>query len=96
MASYTISIMNKHDLERYNAYIAEAFKSLEGVDFEVIVGENLETLEGETPGTSFVLMKFPDNDAAMRWYRSDAYQKAIPIRQSAAETVFAAHFTDDK
>jgi len=41
-------------------------------------------------------MKFPDKAAAMQWYRSDAYQKAIPIRQAAADTIFAVHFTDDQ
>ncbi|MDE2563172.1 MAG: DUF1330 domain-containing protein [Sphingomonadales bacterium] len=95
MASYVLSMMNKHDIEKYGEYMAQGFVSLEGLQFEVIVGERLETLEGAPPGSSVVLMKFPDKDAAMRWYRSDAYQKAIPIRQAASETIFAVHFTDD-
>jgi uncharacterized protein (DUF1330 family) len=96
MASYVMSMMNKHDLVRYGEYSAQGFVSLEGLPFEVIVGENLETLEGTAPGTSVVVMKFPDNAAAMAWYRSEAYQKAIPLRQAAAETIFAVHFTDDQ
>lgn len=96
MASYVLSMMNKHDLEKYDEYMAQGFVSLEGLPFEVIVGEGLETLEGTAPGSSVVLMKFPDKDAAMQWYRSDAYQKAIPIRHQAAETIFAVHFTDDQ
>lgn len=96
MASYIMSVMNKHDLEKYGAYMEQGFASLEGIPFEVIVGENLETLEGTSPGSSVVLMKFPDNDAAMRWYRSSGYQKAIPIRHAAAETIFAVHFTDEQ
>lgn len=96
MASYVMSMMNKHDLAKYGEYSAQGFVSLQGLPFEVIVGENLETLEGTAPGTSVVVMKFPDNDAAMAWYRSEAYQKAIPLRQAAAETIFAVHFTDDQ
>lgn len=96
MASYVLSMMNKHDLEKYDEYMAQGFVSLEGLPFEVIVGEGLDTLEGIAPGSSVVLMKFPDKDAAMRWYRSDAYQTAIPIRHQAAETIFAVHFTDDQ
>jgi len=95
MASYVLSVMQKHDLEKYQEYAAQGFASLDGLEFEVIVGEGVETLEGTTPGSSVVMMKFPDNETAMRWYKSDAYQKAIPIRQSAAETAFAVHFTDD-
>ncbi len=96
MASYVLSMMNKRDLAKYGEYMAQGFASLEGIEFEVIVGENLETLEGNPPGTSVVVMKFPDNETAMRWYRSEAYQKAIPIRHAAAETIFAVHFTDDQ
>ncbi len=96
MASYVMSLMNKHDLEKYSAYMEQGFASLDGMTFEVIVGENLETLEGVCPGSSVVLMKFADNDAAMRWYRSSGYQKAIPLRHAAAETIFAVHFTDEQ
>ncbi len=96
MASYILSMMNKHDLVKYGEYMERGFASLEGIPFEVIIGEGLETLEGAPPGSSVVLMKFRDNQAAMRWYRSDAYQKAIAIRQCAAETIFAVHFTDDR
>ena len=95
MASYVLSMMNKHDIEKYGEYMAQGFVSLEGLPFEVILGENMDTLEGAPPGTSVVLMKFPDNATAMQWYKSDAYQKAIPIRHQAAETIFAVHFTDD-
>lgn len=96
MASYVLSMMNKHDLDKYGEYVAQGFASLEGLPFEVIVGEGLDTLEGAAPGSSVVLMKFPDKDAAMAWYRSDAYQTAIPMRHKAAETIFAVHFTDDQ
>ena len=96
MASYVMSMMNKHDLAKYAEYMEQGFVSLQGMEFEVILGEDLDTLEGEAPGSSVVLMKFPDKQAAMRWYRSEAYQKAIPIRHAAADTVFAVHFTDDQ
>lgn len=94
MASYVMSIMNKNDHEKYAKYSEQGFASLVGIPVEVIVGEDLDTLEGNCPGRSFVLLKFPDNEAAMRWYESDMYQKAIPIRHDAAETIFAVHFTD--
>lgn len=96
MASYLLSVMNKHDLQKYAEYSALGAASLAGIPFEVIVGEGVETLEGDAPGRSIVVMKFPDNEAALRWYRSDAYQKAIPIRRLAADTVFAVHFTDEQ
>jgi uncharacterized protein (DUF1330 family) len=96
MASYVVSVMQKHDLEKYAEYSAQGFASLNGMEFEVIVGEPIEALEGTPPGSSVVIMKFPDNEAASRWYHSQAYQKAIPIRHAAADTAFVVHFTDDK
>ena len=95
MASYVMSIMQKHDLEKYGAYSNQGFVSLNGLEFEVIVGEGVEALEGTAPGSSVVLMKFPDNDAAMRWYKSEAYQQAIPLRHASADTAFVVHFTDN-
>ncbi|WP_062344087.1 DUF1330 domain-containing protein [Novosphingobium sp. CCH12-A3] len=70
MASYVMSMMNKHDLGKYGEYSAQGFVSLQGLPFEVIVGENLDVLEGDAPGTSVVVMKFPTNEAAMAWYKS--------------------------
>jgi uncharacterized protein (DUF1330 family) len=96
MASYILSVMEKHDLEKYAEYSAQGFVSLDGIEFDIIVGEGIATLEGTTPGSSVVMMKFPDNETAMRWYRSDAYQKAIPMRHAAADAAFVVHFTDDK
>lgn len=95
MASYVLSIMQKHDLEKYGEYSNQGFVSLNGLEFEVIVGEGVEALEGTAPGSSVVMMKFPDNDAAMRWYKSEAYQQAIPLRHAAADTAFVVHFTDN-
>ena len=68
------------------ALLAQGFVSLAGVPCDVVVGEGIEALEGTPPGRSVVLLKFPDNDAALRWYRSEAYQKAIPMRHAAADT----------
>ncbi|WP_062064719.1 DUF1330 domain-containing protein [Sphingobium baderi] len=96
MASYVMSVMQKHDLEKYAEYSAQGFVSLNGIECEVIVGEGIELLEGAPPGSSVVIIRFPDNDAAMRWYRSEAYQKAIPMRHAAADTAFVLHFTDNK
>lgn len=95
MASYILSVMQKHDLEKYAEYSAQGFVSLDGMAFEVTVGEGIEPLEGTPPGSSVVIMKFPDNDTAMRWYHSEAYQKAIPLRHAAADTAFVVHFTDN-
>jgi uncharacterized protein (DUF1330 family) len=96
MASYILSVIQKHDLEKYAEYSAQGFASLDGIPLDIIIGEGVETLEGSAPGSSVVMMKFPDNETAMRWYRSGAYQKAVPLRHAAADTGFVVHFTDER
>lgn len=43
--------------------------------FEVLEGEGVENV---------ALLKFPEYADALAWYNSDAYQRAIPYRQSVA------------
>ena len=43
-----------------------------------------EVLEGGETAEAVVVMRFPTWDDALAWYRSDAYQKALPHRQAAA------------
>ena len=47
-------------------------------------GGKLDLLEGEPEPGRIVVIEFPDADAARRWYRSEEYQKALRIRQSAS------------
>lgn len=44
-----------------------------------------EVLEGEWHGTQTVLLEFESAEAARAWYESEDYQKAITLRQAAAD-----------
>jgi uncharacterized protein (DUF1330 family) len=92
MSAYVLSMIDKKDYDKYAEYAAAGFASLQGIDFEVIVAEPPEVLEGEFPCSSMVMLKFNSMDEARRWYHSDAYQKAIPIRHAAAHTPFTILF----
>lgn len=95
MATYIMALMNKHNLERYADYSAAGYVSLQGIDVkEVVVAENLTTLEGSVPATSLVLLKFGSQEDADQWYHSDAYQSAIPIPHESANTAFVIKFSD--
>jgi uncharacterized protein (DUF1330 family) len=45
-----------------------------------------QVLEGDWHGDQTVILEFESVQAAGAWYQSDAYQKAIPLRQAAADT----------
>lgn len=87
MSTYIIAQILIHDREVYKVYeqgFMERFSDpsygLEVVGFD----ENPEILEGEYPYSRTVILRFPDEDAALRWYRSDAYQEIVKHRHSAS------------
>jgi uncharacterized protein (DUF1330 family) len=92
MSAYLLSVIDKRDHATYAEYVAAGFASLRGIEFEAIVGERPEVLEGTLPGTAVVLMRFNSLDEARNWYNSEAYQKAIPLRHAAARTPFVVLF----
>jgi len=92
MASYMVGVVSKHNVEKYNEYAAAGYRLIDGVDVEVGLAENPETHEGEFPGTSIIIMKFPDDDAARKWYLSEGYQEVIPLRHASADTSFVITF----
>jgi uncharacterized protein (DUF1330 family) len=94
MASYVVGVVDKNDLEKYGLYAAAGYQSIDGFDVEVTIAENPETLEGKFPGSTMIIMKFKDEDGAARWYNSDAYQAAKPLRHAAAHTPFMIRFND--
>jgi len=52
----------------------------------VVRGGAMEVLEGDWAPLRIVVMEFDDVPAAKRWYESEDYQAAIPIRQGASTT----------
>jgi uncharacterized protein (DUF1330 family) len=92
MASYIVGVLSKHNLARYQDYALAGFRLIDGVAVEVALAEAPDVLEGTFPGTSMIIMKFADDDAAAKWYASEGYQEVIPIRQESADTHFVITF----
>ena len=65
----------------YEAYKQAAAASIAqyGVRYLVRGGKH-EVLEGDWRPTRLVVLEFPSVDAAKRWYASDEYNTAKPIR----------------
>lgn len=96
MSSYIVGVIDKHDLETYQKYIAGGYAAVVGFDVQVSIAEQPEVLEGKFPGTTLIIMKFKHKADAKKFYHSEAYQKAIPFRHASAATPFTVTFeTDD-
>jgi uncharacterized protein (DUF1330 family) len=85
MAAYVIADIQVTDPASYDQYrpLAAASAARFGGHFAVRGGK-IDLLEGGPEPDRIVVIEFPDADAARRWYRSEEYQKALKIRQSAS------------
>jgi uncharacterized protein (DUF1330 family) len=85
MPAYVIAEIQVTDLTAYDGYrpLAAASISRFGGRFAVRGGK-VDLLEGGPEPERIVVIEFPDADTARRWYRSEEYQSALKIRQSAS------------
>jgi uncharacterized protein (DUF1330 family) len=52
----------------------------------LIRGGESEVLEGDWPSLRFVMIEFPDADAARAWWESDEYAPLKDMRRAASDT----------
>jgi uncharacterized protein (DUF1330 family) len=85
--AYVIFTEAIKDPEGMKAYGQAAAPSIGASGAAVLaVNQAAEVLEGQWHGQQTVILEFESAEAARAWYESDAYQKAIPLRQAAADT----------
>ena len=85
MTAYVIADIQVTDTAAYEPYRPLAAASIARFGGRFIVrGGKVDLLEGEPEPERIVVIEFPDADTARRWYRSDEYQSALKIRQSAS------------
>jgi len=84
MPAYAIVILDTiTDPAGLQVYSGKAQQSMtEGLELITAYGQ-IEVLEGAAPD-GVVMLRFPNMADALAWYRSDAYQLALPLRKAAA------------
>ena len=92
MAAYVIGHMTVKNPEKWAEYRGKVPATLAPWGGEVILrGRRIAVLSGTHPYTDTVVIRFPDADAASKWYGSAAYQTLIPTREQAAEMVLISY-----
>ncbi len=85
MTAYIIADIQVTDPAAYDQYRPLAAASIARFGGRFVVrGGKVDLLEGEPEPERIVVIEFPDADTARRWYRSEEYQTALKIRQSAS------------
>lgn len=87
MSAYLVITAQLHDREAFiRDYGPEAARLTEqfGGDY-LIRAPGIEVLEGEHPGGSLVISKWPDKRSALAFWNSEAYAKAKKLRAGIAD-----------
>jgi uncharacterized protein (DUF1330 family) len=85
MTAYIIADIQVTDATAYEPYRPLAAASIARFGGRFVVrGGKIDLLEGQPEPERIVVIEFPDADTARRWYRSEEYQNALKIRQSAS------------
>jgi uncharacterized protein (DUF1330 family) len=87
MSCYFIAQINIKKPNGYQKYLdgfAEVFEKFEG---EVVaVDDAVDVLEGKWPFRRTVIIRFPDEAEARRWYDSTEYQELMKFRRRASHS----------
>ena len=84
MAAYLISDVTVRDRAVFEVYRTRAAASIEKFGGRYLVrGGVIEVLEGDRRPTTLIVVEFPDNVTAKRWYASPEYGHALEIRDQA-------------
>ncbi len=87
MSAYLVITAQLHDREAFLAgYAREAAALVEAFGGEYLVrAPGIDILEGEHPGGSLVISKWPDKAAALAFWRSPEYAQAKKLREGVAD-----------
>jgi uncharacterized protein (DUF1330 family) len=85
MSCYFVAQITIHDRAGYDKYeegFDEIFGKYKGM--VVLVDEEPVILEGEWPCTRTVILRFPNEDEARRWYESPEYRELAKHRHGSS------------
>ncbi len=87
MSAYLVITAQLHDREAFLAgYAREAAALVEAFGGEYLVrAPGIDILEGEHPGGSLVISKWPDKAAALAFWHSPEYAQAKKLREGIAD-----------
>lgn len=82
MPVYVIAHVNVRDWPRFKEYQRAALPTIARHEGKVIAAGPAEPLEGQ-PFVHNVVIEFPSEELAKRWYHCAEYQAALPIREES-------------
>ncbi len=92
--AYVVGQITVKDPLKWVAYRDQVPATLQPWGAELVFrGQQRAALSGVNPHADIVVIRFPNLAAADGWFRSDAYQALIPLRQQAADVLLTSYET---
>jgi uncharacterized protein (DUF1330 family) len=88
MSAYVIVEATVLDAESRNRYASLVEPLFREFGAEVIAFGPWQVLSGEPAFDNGMIIRFPDNETALAWYQSPAYQSLLEIRAAALDCRF--------
>ncbi len=88
MSAYVIIESAVKDEAAMQRYAAAAGRTLAAAGAEFLARGSWELLAGEPYLANGGLLRFPDREAALAWYRSPDYQALLDLRGTAMDSRF--------
>jgi len=86
MPTYIVGDIHISDPASYQTHLPRALATIARFGGRVVAGGGkIDLLEGDPMPERVFIIEFPTADAARNWYRSEEYQAALKVRQSAAQ-----------
>ena len=90
MPVYVVGLVTIKDRGKYAAYESRFREVLTPFGGEILAVEDAaRVLEGKWPAARTVILRFPNEDAAKRWYDSAPYRELVRLRADAADAAIA-------
>ncbi len=86
MSALMIARIAVKDADKFQTYLAKTREVATPFGAEMVFrGAVQAALTGDVDHQVVVVVRFPSVEAIDEWYRSDAYQPLIPLREAAAD-----------
>jgi uncharacterized protein (DUF1330 family) len=92
--AYVVGQITIKDSQKWGAYRDQVPCTLQPWSAELVFrGRQRSALSGVNPHADIVVIRFPSLAAADGWFKSDAYQALIPLREQAADVLLTSYET---
>jgi len=92
MTAFFVATAKIKDSEKFQEYAQKAGGTLAPHGGELVLrGLKEDVLAGDADHQTVGIIKFPNQDALMAWFNSDAYQAIVPLRHKAADMTIVTY-----